>query len=127
MRVGLTSTKFVFSLENYFFSKSFLNLLNFKNGSGSKFYTREWYRGVWRPKIQNGQGHRDDRAKNSAKKVKDLKAPSDLHATLASLAVAARLLSRLTALPPHLAGLVAGLLRLSVLLVVLLCGQHKTA
>ena len=30
---------------------SFLDLLDVKNGSGSKFYTGKWYREVWKPKI----------------------------------------------------------------------------
>ena len=30
---------------------SFLSLLDLKNGSGSKFYARKWYRDVWKPQI----------------------------------------------------------------------------
>ena len=30
---------------------SFLDLLDLKNGSGSKFYAGKWYREVWKPKI----------------------------------------------------------------------------
>ena len=30
---------------------SFLDLLDLKNGSGSKFYAGKWYRDVWRTKI----------------------------------------------------------------------------
>ena len=30
---------------------SFLDLVDLKNGFGSKFYTRKWYREVWRTKI----------------------------------------------------------------------------
>ena len=31
---------------------SFLDLLDLKNGSGSKFYAGKWYREVWKPKIE---------------------------------------------------------------------------
>ena len=30
---------------------SFLDVLDLKNGSGSKFYAGKWYREVWKPKI----------------------------------------------------------------------------
>ena len=30
---------------------SFLDLLDVKNGSGSKFYAGKWYQEVWKPKI----------------------------------------------------------------------------
>ena len=31
---------------------SFLDLLDLKNGSGSKFYAGKWYREVWKPKFK---------------------------------------------------------------------------
>ena len=31
---------------------SFLDLLDLKNGSGSKFYARKWYRDLWKPKFK---------------------------------------------------------------------------
>ena len=31
---------------------SFVDLLDVKNGSRSKFCTRKWYRDVWKPKIK---------------------------------------------------------------------------
>ena len=51
--LGSTSTKIMFSLKNNVLGVFwlFLDLLDFKNGSGSKFYAGKWYREVWKPKI----------------------------------------------------------------------------
>ena len=36
---------------------SFLDLLDLKNGSGSKFYTGKWYRDLWKPKFNSFRGN----------------------------------------------------------------------
>jgi hypothetical protein len=51
--MGRTSTKIDFLLKNVVLGLfwSFLELLDLKIGSRSKFYTGKWYREVWRTKI----------------------------------------------------------------------------
>ena len=54
MRKADRSTKIDFLLKNVVLDLfwSFLGLLDLKNGSGSKFYARKWYREVWRSKFK---------------------------------------------------------------------------
>ena len=36
---------------------SFWDLLDLKNGSGSKFYARKWYQDLWKPKFKTFRGN----------------------------------------------------------------------
>ena len=52
--MGPTSTKIDFFMKNVVLGQfcSFLDLLDLKNGSGSKFRLKWWYREVWKSKLK---------------------------------------------------------------------------